>query len=291
MDVRLEQKSGRALLREITQEEAQHICRFVLHTSGISVNPQKNRFLETRLGPLLDQYGAPDYRSLLTQARADSSGVLAQGIIDAVSTNETRFFRDAGPFDLLYHKILPYLTANRNPDSSGRIPIRIWSAACSTGQEVYSIAMCIKESLFSLQNYRITLLGSDISLQALDRARKGVYSKFEIARGLDQARLRKFFTPHGNSYKIRQDIQDMVTFKTINLLEPVDSYKDWDVIFCRNVAIYFRQDHRKWLFNQLANALEPDGFLVAGASESLAAMCSRFIPKMFSSCTYYQRRY
>ncbi|MBI9074314.1 MAG: protein-glutamate O-methyltransferase CheR [Desulfatibacillum sp.] len=291
MDVRQDPKTSRPQLREISPDEAKRICRFVLQTSGISVIPEKNRFLEARLGPLLERFGASDYWTLLTTARADSSGNTAQAIIDAISTNETRFFRDIGPFDLLQHKILPYLASTRQPDSSGRIPIRIWSAACSTGQEIYSLAMCIKESLLNLKPYRITLVGSDISLQALDRAREGVYSKFEIARGLNQTKLRKFFTPQGNSYKIRQEIRDMVSFRAVNLLDPVNGFKEWDVIFCRNVAIYFRQDHRKWLFDQLANALEPDGFLVAGASESLAAMCSRFIPKMFSSCTYYQRRF
>ncbi|ACL04871.1 MCP methyltransferase (CheR-type) [Desulfatibacillum aliphaticivorans] len=291
MDFGQEQKTSRLQLREISPDEARRICRFILQVAGISINFSKNRFLETRLNPLLEKYGSPDYWSLLTEAKADASGAMAQDLIDAVATNETRFFRDAGPFELFQYKIIPYLTANRLPDSTGKIPIRIWSAACSTGQEVYSLAMCLKESLPNLRNYKINLLGSDISQRALDRAREGVYSKFEIARGLDEARLKKFFIPEGNAYRIRGEIREMVNFKSVNLLEPINGFKEWDLILCRNVAIYFRQDHRKWLFNQLANTLEPDGFLVAGASESLAAMCSRFIPKMFSSCTYYQRRF
>ncbi len=278
-------------MRDITLEESRMLCRFVLQHSGIAINHTKNRFLETRLWPLVDRFAVPDYLGLLALARSDASGSILQEIVDAITTNETRFFRDSGPFDLLKFKILPELVAVRKPDYTGRIPIRIWSAACATGQEAYSIAIMIKESLGDLSPFRVTLVGSDISEQALAKARKGMYSKYEVAKGMPETLLKKYFTPCPNGWQIRSDIQSMVRFESVNLTLPIKASKKWDVVFCRNVAIYFQQEQRKQLFERLADVLKFDGYLVAGASESLAAICTRFVPNMFSSSTFYQRRF
>jgi chemotaxis protein methyltransferase CheR len=214
---------------------------------------------------------------------------LKRRIVDEITTGETLFFRDMSPFDLLRHKIVPEIV-DRRGRSALKIPIRIWSAACSTGQEVYSIAIVLKELLEDMNRYAIRLIGTDISDQAIARASAGVFSPIEIGRGLSDAARAKFFLPHPDGWKIRDELRAMVSFRRLNLMEDLSSLGKFDIVFCRNVAIYFNDRDRAALFNRIEQRLESDGALVIGAMESLSGICPQFEPKRHLRSIFYQLR-
>ncbi|MEA2103015.1 MAG: protein-glutamate O-methyltransferase CheR, partial [Thermodesulfobacteriota bacterium] len=203
------------------------------------------------------------------------------------TTNETLFFRDNSPFEMLQHKVVPDII-DRRESKAGPTKIRIWSAACSTGQEIYSIAITLKELLPDMKGYRISLLGTDISDAAVAQASYGKYNKFEIERGLSMDKLKKYFTPDGNTWKVKDEIRAMASFKKLNLMEPFSGLGKFDIIFCRNVAIYFSLEDRKKLFNKIADMLEPDGFLIIGSTESLTGISDRFAPQRHIRAIFYQ---
>ncbi|MBW2036452.1 MAG: protein-glutamate O-methyltransferase CheR [Deltaproteobacteria bacterium] len=277
---------------KITPDEVNLISRYIHRVSGILLDQTKAYLIESRLGRLVEEMGLSSYRALYEKVRFDGSKTLERKIIDAITTNETLFFRDASPFQLLQHKILPDLIDRRSGKSSGLLPIsiRIWSAGCSTGQEVYSIAIVLKELLPDLRKFRIKLLGTDISDSAIAQASYGQYSKFEIERGLPRDKLLKYFNANGNHWKVKDEIRAMATFKKQNLMESFLGLGRFDIIFCRNVAIYFPLEDRKKLFEKIANSLEGDGYLIIGASESLTGICSRFEPKRHLRSVFYQLR-
>ncbi|MEA2038528.1 MAG: protein-glutamate O-methyltransferase CheR [Thermodesulfobacteriota bacterium] len=275
---------------EITPDEFRIISKYVCDITGIHLDQGKEYLIETRLGGLLKEYGCSSYSELQHKAGTDPDKSLERKIIDAITTNETLFFRDTAPFELLQHKILPDLIDLRAAGSSGLfpIPIRIWSAACSTGQEIYSIAVVLKELLPDPKKYNIRLLGTDISDAAIAQASYGRYNKFEIERGLSQDRLHKYFTPYGDMWKIRDEIRAMVSFKKMNLIQPFDGLGKFDIVFCRNVAIYFSRKDRERLFDKIARILEPDGYLIVGSTESLTGVYPGFEPKRYLRSIFYQ---
>jgi len=274
---------------KITPEEIKVITKYIHDISGIHLDASKKYLLETRLSTIAEEHGCSNYMELYQKAKKDPRKVIEKAIIDAISTNETLFFRDNGPFELLRHKILPELIDARTPRSSlMKTPIRIWSAAASTGQELYSIAIVIKELLGDTSKYSIKLLGTDISDSAVRQASMGKYNKFEIERGLPRDKLTKYFTMVGGYWKIKDEIRAMVTFRKLNLMLPFTGLGKFDVIFCRNVAIYFTLEDRKKLFNKIADVLEPDGYLIIGSTESLTGICPRFVPKRHLRSIFYQ---
>jgi len=208
--------------------------------------------------------------------------------IDALTTNETLFFRDTAPFDLLRNKVVPDLVDRRA--RTGAAGIRIWSAACSTGQEIYSIAILMKELLGDTDRYGVRLLGTDISDDAVTRASRGWYNTTEIARGLSEPLRDKYFIPARNGWQIRDEIRAMVSFKHQNLMEDLSALGKFDVIFCRNVAIYFTEPDKVSLFRRIERLLEPNGSLVVGSMESLSGNCPQFESKRHLRSVYYQLR-
>lgn len=266
---------------KISPAEAKLLSDYIYKISGITLDRSKGYLLEARIGPLLQEQGCASYIDLHRKARMNIGGRLERKIIDAISTNETLFFRDNSPFQALQHKILPDLIDARTSKSSGFLPtpIRIWSAACSTGQEVYSIAITLKELLPDLRKYRITLLGTDISGAAVARASSGSYNQFEIERGLERSKLEKYFHLVGNQWKIKDPIRAMVSFRKFNLMAPFTGLGKYDIVFCRNVAIYFNRADRKKLFEKIADILAPDGYLIIGSTESLTGVTTRFAPQ------------
>lgn len=278
------------LMIKVTRDDIRAISKYILDISGIDLDESKAYLIETRLGDLIKEYKCFSYRELCSKAKTDSSKTIENRIIDAISTNETLFFRDTGPFEVLQHKILPDLIDRRTEKSTGflPIPIRIWSAACSTGQEAYSIAIVLKELLPDLKKYNVKLLGTDISDSAIGQASYGAYNKFEIERGLSKEKLQKYFIPNGGNWKISDEIRGMVSFAKRNILEPFVGLGKLDIIFCRNVAIYFNLGERKKLFENIASVLEPDGFLIVGSTESLTGICPIFEPKRYLRTIYYQ---
>jgi len=276
-------------MQKITPEEVKLISGYIYGVSGISLDQSKAYLFETRLGTLLEELNCSSFRELYSKAMGDKGKIIEKKIIDAISTNETLFFRDNSPFDMLKHKIIPDLIDKR-ASKSPALPskLRIWSAACSTGQEVYSIAIILKELLPDMRKFNIQLLGTDISDTAVKQASYGKYNKFEIERGLSSSILNKHFTSEGNSWKISDEIRSMASFRKINLMHPFSSLGKFDIIFCRNVAIYFTLKDRKKLFDKIGDKLEPDGSLLIGSTESLTGISTKFEPKRHMRSIFYQ---
>ena len=276
---------------KIAPNELKTISQYIHEISGIYLDQTKAYLFETRLSSIAEGLGCSSYLDLHQKSLKDPSKKIERQIIDAISTNETLFFRDKGPFELMQHKILPELIdARSSGPGSLKTQIKIWSAASSTGQELYSIAIIIKELLRDLSRYNINLLGTDISDNAVAQASYGKYNKFEIERGLDGNMLRKYFTPFGDSWKIKDEVRAMVNFRKFNLMQPFSSLGKFDIIFCRNVAIYFTLEDRKKLFNKIADSLADDGFLLIGSTESLTGICPRFEPKRHLRSIFYQKK-
>lgn len=273
---------------KIKPDEFQLISKYIYGISGIHIEPSKSYLLETRLGRMLESHGCASYSELYHKAKSDASKKLEKEIIDAITTNETLFFRDSNPFELLKHKILPEVI-DRKSSKKLSAPIRIWSAACSTGQEVYSIAIVLKELLVN-SNIKVSLSGTDLSDAAVKQASYGSYNKFEIERGLPRERLQKYFTADGANWKVKDQIRAMANFKKFNLMHPFTAMGKFDIVFCRNVAIYFTLEDRKKLFGKIADVLEPDGYLIIGSTESLTGVCPKFVPKRHLKSIFYQLR-
>ncbi len=273
----------------ISSEEFNQFARYILNISGIALDVGKEYLLETRLAPVLARLGCRSYTELLQKAKNDYKKALENEIIDAISTNETYFFRDKAPFQLLQHKILPDLIDKQTRQYPGRKPaIRLWSAANSTGQEIYSIAMILVEMGITPENYNIRLFGTDISDAAIAKASYGVYNKFEAARGLEPSRLHRYFEPHESGYKIKDQLRVMAQFKKMNLMQPFSGIGKFDIILCRNVMIYFTPEDRKRIYENIAKVLEPDGCLIIGSTESLINDTSLFVSKKYLNSVFYQ---
>ncbi len=275
---------------KISPDEIKIFSQYIKELSGIFLDESKVYLIETRLKHLIEEAGCSSYGNLYKKAKSEPTKNLEKKIIDAITTHETLFFRDSSPFELLQYKILPDLIDSRSEKTTGNgpIPIRVWSAACSTGQEIYSISMVIKELLPNLSKYQIKLLGTDISDAAISQASYGTYNKFEIERGLTKDKLQKFFSPNGSQWKIKDEVRAMVNFQKVNLLHSLANLGKFDIILCRNVAIYFTLEDRKRLFSQLSNIVEKDGYLIIGSTESLTGLCPKFEPKRHLRSIFYQ---
>jgi chemotaxis protein methyltransferase CheR len=276
---------------KITSDEMRVFAQYIQTLCGVYLDASKAYLVETRLSTLAEGAGCSTFSEFFYKAKSDISKNLPRQIIDAITTNETLFFRDSTPFDLLQHKIIPELIDHRKKTNPpGRpIPIRVWSAACSTGQEIYSIAITLKELLGNLSQYNIRLLGTDISNRAVAQASRGIYNRVEMERGLPQDKLTRYFTlQDGTNWKISDEIRSMAVFKTANLLEDFSILGKFDIIFCRNVAIYFTDQDKSNLFRRMAKALEPDGYLIIGSTESLIGYCPDFESQRHLRSVYYQ---
>lgn len=269
----------------VTESEIKELSTYILTHSGIVIDVSKGYLIEARLGPLLSLEGFSSYHELLTRAKVDRSGRIGMSIIDAISTNETYFFRDEKFFNLLAHKILP-----DHFERMGSNGIDIWSAAASTGQELYSIAIVLKELLGDLDTDRISLVGTDISEAALSRASHATYSKLELTRGLSANRLKRFFIKDGVKWRVIDELRGLCSFKKINLLGNLVGVGPFDVIFCRNVAIYFSPENRTKLFDTLATKIRPGGALIIGSTESLVGVANKWQHSEFRGIAYYVRK-
>jgi len=271
----------------IRPEEMPVWSRYIQEICGIYLDDSKGYLLETRLGCVLSEAGASNFAELFYKVKADTTAKLRGKIIEAITTNETSFFRDSSPFDLLRHKLIPDLI-DRRSKNGGRIPIRIWSAACSTGQEAYSTGIVLKELLGDLNRYDIRILGTDISNKVVAQASYGEYNRLELERGMPSESITRHFSASADRWKIRDEIRAMATFRTMNLLEPFSFPNPFDIIFCRNVAIYFTESDKARLFRNLARCLARDGGLIIGATESISGLCPELEPKRHLRSVFYQ---
>jgi len=241
--------------------------------SGLDLSADKQYLVESRLIPLARRVGLAGIAELAAKMKGGSEALTAE-VVEAMTTNETFFFRDKIPFDHLRETVLPELLQAR----ANRRSLRIWCAASSSGQEPYSIAMCLKEFASTLMGWRVEILATDLSQGVLDKSRAGVFSQFEVQRGLPIQMLVKHFTQVGELWQLNADIRAMVQHRQLNLLQDFSHLGTFDVIFCRNVLIYFDQNTKASIFDRLARVLEADGVLALGAAESVVGISDAFKP-------------
>ena len=249
--------------------------RALLHLrSGLSLSQDKRYLAESRLGMLCRRRRIEGLGSLVQTLRMGHDRALEMAVVEAMTTNETLFFRDRSPFDLFRDVILPEkLAAN-----AGSRSLRIWCAAVSTGQEAYSLAMILDEMGPRLAGWKIEILGTDISVEVLDKARTGIYSQFEVQRGLPIQMLLRHFKQDGDKWQVSERIRAMVDLKQHNLLEPNAHFGQFDVIFCRNVLIYFDVATKAKVMSALAKRLTEDGVFVLGAAETVIGITTTIVP-------------
>jgi chemotaxis protein methyltransferase CheR len=257
----------------VTPPDYEYLRKLLKDHSGLDLSADKQYLIESRLLPLARKAGLAGLPELVQKMKGGSSSLLAQ-VVEAMTTNETFFFRDKVPFDHFREKIVPDLLRAR----ATRKSIRIWCAAGSTGQEPYSLAMCLKEMGPVLNGWRVEILATDLSQEVLEKSRSGIYSQFEVQRGLPIQLLVKYFKQTGELWQINADIRAMVQHRQLNLLHDFSQLGVFDVIFCRNVLIYFDQDTKSNIFGRLGRMIEPDGFLALGAAETVVGLTEVFKP-------------
>jgi len=254
----------------MSQAAFSSLAAFLHARSGLVLGPDKLYLVETRLGPLMRREKIADLAALV--ARLQTAEPLAREVVELMTTNETFFFRDGKPFEHVKASALRRIHAARPPGQ----PIRIWSAACSTGQEAYSLAMIVAESRPWLGDRRVEIVGTDLSREVLARAREGLYSQFEVQRGLPIQLLVKYFRQEGTNWRIAEEIRAMVTWREGNLLGDLRGLGRFDIVFCRNVLIYFDQPTKSRVLEAIAAQMPPDGVLYLGGAETVLGITDRF---------------
>jgi chemotaxis protein methyltransferase CheR len=261
--------------------------QMVLQLAGVSLDDSKGYLIETRLGPVAEKNGCSNFNELYFKLRYGTDAGLNQQVVDAITTHETIFFRDGAPFDALQYKLLPEAIDARERMGQPR-KLRIWSAACSTGQEPYSIGMILHEVLRDLTGWDISILATDISKSTLEQAERGVFPDLDMARTARPPLMQRYFekTPHG--HRVVDGVRKLVTFRQVNLLSPLSGVGPFDIVFLRNVLIYFEAATRRDIVQRVAGSLCPHGWLVVGASENLLDAGPQFQPQVHCRATVYQ---
>lgn len=260
-------------MKTLSEELYKQFSAFLEAQCGIVLGPNKQYLVKSRLSPLLGQYSVDSLAELIKRSMDPRERELKMVVVDAMTTNETLWFRDTYPFQLLSDKIFPEL------GKSGRT-IKIWSAASSSGQEPYSIAMTALEQQVKRPGSMpggVQIVGTDISSTMLNQCKEGIYDSLALARGLSPERKRLFFEPYGdNKMRVVERVRKLTSFRPLNLLESYSLLGKFDIIFCRNVLIYFAPEVKSKILNQFASSLNPGGYLMLGASESLAGLTDKF---------------
>jgi chemotaxis protein methyltransferase CheR len=242
--------------------------------SGLVIGPDKLYLLETRLAPILKRENLADLTALAGRLRSANAEKLIRQVVEAMTTNESFFFRDDKPFQHFRSQALPRLHAGRAPTA----PLRVWSAASSSGQEAYSLAMIVAECRATLGDRRIEIIGTDLAQEQLTRARDGLYTQFEVQRGLPIQLLMRHFRKEENNWRLSDVIRGMVQYKEWNLLSDLRPLGKFDVVFCRNVLIYFDQATKAKVLEAIAQQMPEDGLLYLGGAETVLGITSRFAP-------------
>lgn len=254
------------------ESDFDHFRELVRKRSGLMLTAEKAYLVSSRLAPLARQEGLAAVGDLLGKLRSGAPEALIQRCVDAMATHESFFFRDVSPFEILSDRILPDLQEARR----GNRLLRIWCAACSSGQEPYSVAMVLHEMGLPGAGWRVEIVATDMSEPILAKARSGLYSDFEVRRGLSNQRLERWFKREGPLWKISPALQQMVTFKSHNLLHGTGILGKFDIIFCRNVLIYFDVAQKRAVLADLASALAEDGSLLLGSAETVIGVSDAF---------------
>jgi chemotaxis protein methyltransferase CheR len=256
----------------MTVTDFEFICQILRERSGLVLTSDKAYLLESRLLPVARKWKLASFDELVKSIRLRPDESMVRDVVEAMTTNESFFFRDTKPFDQFKQLILPTLLKNRAASKT----IRIWSAACSSGQEAYSLAMILAEAGAQLDGWKIEIIGTDLSTEILSRAREGMYSQFEVQRGLPITLLVKYFQQIGDRWQISQKIRNAVQYREFNLLQDPASLGRFDVVFCRNVLIYFDQPTKTKVLNGIAKQMPTDGYLILGGAETVLGLTERF---------------
>ncbi|MDZ4740173.1 MAG: protein-glutamate O-methyltransferase CheR [Alphaproteobacteria bacterium] len=257
----------------MTPADFDFMAQMLKRRSGLVLTPEKAYLIESRIAPLVRRHGLANFEAVVLKLREGDERV-ARDVTEAMTTNESFFFRDKTPFDHFEKLMLPKLLQSR----AGQKRLRIWCAAASTGQEPYSLAMLIKERWLQLKEWKVEIFGTDLSSEVLERAKAGLYSQFEVQRGLPVQLLVKYFIKEGEQFRLKDDIRSMVHYKVANLLDGYSGFGVFDVIFCRNVLIYFDAATKRGVLDRMAKLLPDDGYLLLGAAESVVGLSSSFAP-------------
>ncbi len=258
----------------MTPNDYQYLRGMLKDRSGIVLAADKQYLAESRLLPVARKAGLSSLADLVARLKTESAAELAKQVIEAMTTNESFFFRDKVPFDHFRDTVMPAVIATH----TRRKRMRIWCAAAATGQEPYSLAMMLCEMGSKVADFRIEILATDLSGEVVERAKAGLYSQFEVQRGLPIQLLVKYFTQIGDHWQIAPELRAMVSFRTINLLHDFRHLGSFDLIFCRNVLIYFDQPTKIDVLRRLTRVIEHDGFLVLGAAETVVGLTDAFKP-------------
>jgi chemotaxis protein methyltransferase CheR len=272
---------------QLTEYDFGFVCELVKHEAAIVLEHGKEYLVESRLAPLAKTEGFPGLSEMLSAIRSREQPVLKKKIIEALTTNETSFFRDIEPFEAMKKTLLPELIAKRSTDKR----LTIWSAAASTGQESYSICMMLRDNFPQLTSWNIKIIGTDINRTVLDKARQGIYSQFEINRGLPATSLIKHFEKKDTEWQIKPTICSMVEFSELNLIKPFPpSLPHFDFIFLRNVLIYFDKETKRSILEKIRGVLKNDGYLFLGASETTINVDDAFDRKVIGKTSCYFKK-
>ncbi len=269
-------------LKSLKPENFDFLCRTVHQDSGIVLDESKGYLLEARLLPVVKSEGATSLDDLCRLIRATGGERLRHKVVEAMTTNETLFFRDVTPFESLQKELIPKLVGR----TAGRRPVRFWSAACSSGQEAYSLAMMWLE--MGLGPSQIELLGTDLSDEILDKARKGRFMQLEVNRGLPAKYLVKHFTRHGMEWEISPEVRRMVRWAKLNLTLSWPALGQFDVVLCRNVLIYFDTETKRDILSRIRKHVRPEGYLILGSSETTLNLDDQFIRRQVGRGIMYE---
>lgn len=264
----------------MTPADYDYLCKLLKSRSGLTLSTDKQYLVESRMQSILRRNGLGDISELVR--RLQGADLLISEVVEAMTTNETYFFRDKLPFDDVRKTMVPALMASRGERRS----LRIWSAAAASGQEPYSLAMTLKEMGDTLQGWRVDIVATDLSSEMLRKSEAGVFSQFEVQRGLPIQLLVKHFTQDGESWRISPELRGMIQHKQFNLLSDFAPLGQFDIIFCRNVLLYFDMMTKRSLLQRLRAALAPDGYLVLGAAETMIGIADDFVPCPDMRCAY-----
>jgi chemotaxis protein methyltransferase CheR len=248
------------------------IAQLLYQRSGLVITQEKAYLLESRLNPVARKWDLEGIDALIAALRSKKDEKLTVDVTEAMTTNESFFFRDNRPFDQFKDIVLPHMLEARG----SRKQLRIWSAACSSGQEPYTLAMILKEEAAKLAGWKIDIVATDLSTEILNKAKEGLYSQFEVQRGLPITLLMKYFQQEGEKWRISEDIRRMVTYKSFNLLESPSALGHFDVVFCRNVLIYFDQVTKGQVLARVAQIMPADGYLYLGGAETVLGISDSF---------------
>ncbi len=258
----------------MTPQEFDWLRAFLKQQSGLVLTSEKQYLIESRLLPVARKAGLASLSALISKIKEPGQSMLAATVVEAMTTNESFFFRDKTPFEHFTDTMLPKMLEARARERR----LRIWCAAASTGQEPYSLAMCLKDAEAKLAGWRVEILGTDLSTDVLEKAKAGVYTQFEVQRGLPINHLLKYFTQIGDTWQINSNMRSMVQYRKLNLLENFSSLGQFDIIFCRNVLIYFDNKTKVEILERMAKMMPADGYLVLGAAETVVGLTDVFKP-------------